>query len=250
MTNLEEKILRANYELTPDVSACIRKALKNEKSPRGRQFLKLIEENIAIAKKKSFPLCQDTGIVSFHVGAHADIRALREAVRKSYGRLRDSQVRKPFDRKVDKRNLPSVNLAPDDFTPSFLIRGGGAMNCSGLISANPSSDANCLEREIAAFVISKAPYCCPPVFVGVGIGGAPHDAMLASERMLLKDQCKPMSRMENKIYAEINRSGIGPGGWGGKNTVLCVRIGELPMHMATMSVGISMSCWCLRKGKI
>jgi len=247
---LEEKITRANYELPSDVRAALAKAVKNETNPRGKKFLKLIEENIAVAKKKSFPLCQDTGTVSFHVTAGAKVKPLREKVRKVYGILRNSQVKKPFDRKVDKRNLPSINLAPEGFTPAFIIRGGGAMNCSGLIMANPSSDEKTLAREISDFVISKAPYCCPPVFVGVGIGGAPHDALFTGERMLLSDVRKPMSSLEKKIFNKINKSGIGPGGWGGKNTALCVRIRELPMHMATMSVGISMSCWCLRKGKI
>ncbi|PIY16407.1 MAG: hypothetical protein COZ15_06235 [Elusimicrobia bacterium CG_4_10_14_3_um_filter_49_12_50_7] len=269
MTKLEERILRANYELPPDVSAAIRKAGQNESSARGRQFLKLISENMAIAKKKSFPLCQDTGIVSFHLpmplghasrrgaGAQAGRQArpsdpgvLKEAVRKAYRLLRDSQVKMPLAGKIDKRNLPSINPAPAGFTPSFLIRGGGAMNCSGLIMANPSSDKDSLSRVIADFVISKAPYCCPPVFVGMGIGGAPQDALITSERMLLKDQRRAMSVMEKQICAMINKSGIGPGGWGGKNTALCVRIGELPRHIATMSVGISMSCWCLRKGNI
>jgi len=252
MTNkkLEEKIMRANYELPVDVRAALAKAVKNEKNTRGKEFLKMIEENISLAKKKSFPLCQDTGTVSFHVNAGAKLKPLRAAVRKAYMRLRNSQVKKPFDREVDKRNLPSINLAPDNFMPSFIIRGGGAMNCSGLIMENPSSNERVLSREIAAFVISKAPYCCPPVFVGVGIGGVPHDALIVGERMLLGDVTKPMSVMEKKIFNEINKSGIGPGGWGGKNTALCVRIGELPMHMATMPVGIIMSCWCLRKGKI
>ncbi len=242
--------MRANYELPADVRAALKKAVLKEENPRGKKFLKLIEENISLAKKKSFPLCQDTGTVCFHVNAGEKLKPLREAVRKAYMRLRNSQVKKPFDRQVDKRKISSTNLAPDNFTPSFIIRGGGAMNCSGLIMANPSSDESALAREIAAFVISKAPYCCPPVFVGVGIGGTPHDALIAGERMLLGDVRKTMSPMERKIFNEINKSGIGPGGWGGKNTVLCVRIGELPMHMATMSVGINMSCWCLRKGKI
>ncbi|MBA3065370.1 fumarate hydratase [bacterium] len=252
MTNkkLEEKIVRANYELPVDVASLLSKAAKNETSVRGREFLKLIEENIAVALKKSYPLCQDTGTVSFHVNAGDKVKHLREAVRKAYGCLRNSQVKSPFEREEDPRNLPSINLAPDNFPPSFIIRGGGAMNCSGLIMANPSSDSIAIASEIADFVISKAPYCCPPVFVGVGIGGAPGDALLAGERALIKDVRRPMSLMEKKIFNKINKSGIGPGGWGGKNTVLCVRIDELPMHMATMSVGISMSCWCLRKGKI
>ncbi|MEA2082191.1 MAG: fumarate hydratase [Elusimicrobiota bacterium] len=247
---LEQKIFRANCELPPDVKTVLLKAAQTENNVRGEEFLKLIKENISVAKKESHPLCQDTGTVSFHVHAGVDMKSLREAAGRAYSCLRNSQVKRPFDREVDKRNLPSINFAPDNFAPSFIIRGGGAMNCSGLIMANPSANENALALEIADFVISKAPHCCPPVFVGVGIGGTPSDALLAGERMLIKDVRKPMSDMEKKIYGKINRSGIGPGGWGGKNTALCVRISELPAHMATMPVGIVMSCWCLRKGKI
>jgi fumarate hydratase subunit alpha len=97
-------------------------------------------------------------------------------------------------------------------------------------------------------VIEKAPYCCPPVFVAVSVGGTPSTALEEAEEVLLQNLTKKSSPVEGEILNRINRSGIGPGGWGGKNTALCVRIKEVPCHIATFPVGIVISCWCLRKG--
>ena len=248
--NISEAIIEANSFLTDDVLFFLKKARRTETTPRGRRFMSFIFENIKIAEEKKEPLCQDTGMVSFYVPLAMSALLLRSETQKAFEKLRDSQTMSPLRRKPDKRNLPVINRTDEDGGGAFIIRGGGSLNCTGLLTANPSSSENEIISLISGFVKKMSPYCCPPVFVGVCLGGHPSDAVVQSEKILLGDLRKKSSAMEKKIMNEINKSGIGPGGWGGRNTALCVKMSERPCHIATLPVGITVSCWCLRKGKI
>ncbi|MFH1352612.1 MAG: fumarate hydratase [bacterium] len=248
--NLAERILEANCILPADVLFFLKKAKRTETSKKGKKFLEMVFENIAVAGEKKFPLCQDTGIVSFYVPHKYGGEFLRRQTFLAYKELRNSQVDRPFDGKVDKRNLPDIHYSDGSGKGKFIVRGGGSLNCTALIMANPSSTGDEIIRLVADSVAEKAPYCCPPVFVGIGLGGTPSGALLLSEEILTQDLRGRSTKTEKKILTEINKSGIGPGGWGGKNTALCVKIKELPSHMATLSVGITISCWCLRKGNV
>jgi len=246
--NLAGRILEANYILPGDVLFFLKKAKRTETSERGKRFLEMVFENIALAGEKKFPLCQDTGLVSFYVSRKYDGDFLRRQTRRAYKELRNSQVDRPFDGKVDKRNLPDIHYSDDSEKGKFIIRGGGSLNCTSLIMANPSAGRDEIIRLVAERVSEKAPYCCPPVFVGVGVGGTPSGALLLSEEILTSDLRVTSSPAEKKILNGINKCGAGPGGWGGKNTALRVKIKEIPCHMATLPVGITISCWSLRKG--
>ncbi|MCD6422796.1 MAG: fumarate hydratase [Elusimicrobia bacterium] len=245
--NLSEKIYLANCILPEDVFFLLKKAKAREKNKKAKKFFSLLFENIKIAGQKKVPICQDTGLCVFYVPPDTNEKFLLNSTKVAYKNLRNSQKISIFkNRSVIS---PVIYRLRGLKKIKFLIRGGGAMNSSCFISGNPAWGKKQIVEIICQEVIKRAPFTCPPVFVGVGIGGTPSQAMFLSEFALLCDLRKKMTQMENEIFEKINKSGIGAGAWGGKNTVLSVKIKQSPLHIATLPIGITISCWCLRKGQ-
>jgi len=245
--NLSEKIYSANCILPDDVFSLLKKAQAGEKNRKAKKFFSLLFENIKIAEQKKVPLCQDTGLCVFYVPTDTNEKFILNSTKTAYKNLRKSQKISFF--KNSPVTSPVIYRLKEISKIKFLIRGGGAMNSSCFISGNPAWGKKQIIDIISQEIIKRAPFACPPVFVGVGIGGTPSQAMFLSEFALLCDLRKKMTQMEKEILKRINKSGIGAGAWGGKNTALSVKIKQSPMHIATLPIGITISCWCLRKGQ-
>ncbi len=256
----------ACIHLPPDVIAALRRAARVERSPLGRQTLKAMLENITVAEDHLLPICQDTGtaVVFMELGQDVHIaggeltEAVNLGVQKGYagGYLRKSMVHRPFSaRNNTGDNTPAIiysEIVPGDkLRIRVMPKGGGAENCSRLTVMPPS-----LGREgIIEYVVSLVDECggnaCPPLILGIGIGGTTEHTMLLAKKALLRKTGSPnpdteIKELEKTILKEVNRLGIGPMGYGGSVTALAVHIEMFPSHIASMPVAVNMQCWCSR----
>jgi fumarate hydratase subunit alpha len=256
----------ACIHLPSDVIASLRRAVIVEKSPLGRQTLKSMLENIAVAEEHLLPVCQDTGtaVVFIELGQDVHIEGgdLREAVnlgvQKGYkvGYLRKSMVHRPFSaRKNTGDNTPAViysEIVPGDkLRIRVMPKGGGAENCSRLTVMPPSLG----DEGIIEYVVSLVDECgsnaCPPLILGIGIGGTTEHTMLLAKKALLRKTGRhnpdpEIKKLEKRILAGVNQLGIGPMGYGGSVTALAVHIEVFPSHIASLPVAVNMQCWCSR----
>ncbi|MDD5647740.1 MAG: fumarate hydratase [Dehalococcoidia bacterium] len=252
--------------LPPDVIASLKRAARLEKSPLGRETIKSILRNIAMAKDHLLPICQDTGtaVVFLEIGQDTHIiggnltEAINRGVKKGYaeGYLRKSIVHRPFSaRKNTGDNTPAVihsEIVPGDGLRIYVLpKGGGAENCSRLTVMPPSLG----HEGIVEYVINLVDECgsnaCPPLILGIGIGGTTEQTMLLAKKALLRktgshNTDTEIKKLEQKILAGINMLGIGPMGYGGSVTALAVHIEAFPAHIASMPVAVNMQCWCSR----
>jgi fumarate hydratase subunit alpha len=261
---------KGSYELGEDVLAALKKAREEEESPAGREVIDTLLENARIAAAEKIPLCQDCGtaVVFLEIGQEVrlvggDLKAaVNEGVRRAYteGHLRKSTVAGPFsDRRNTGDNTPAVihtEIVPGDkLKISILPKGGGAENMTRLAMLLPSAG----RKGVIDFVIKAVEEAwsnpCPPVIIGVGIGGTAEKAMYLAKHVLLRKVGEPSPDKENaaleiEILEEVNRLGIGPGGYGGRITALAVHVESFPAHIGSLPVAVNLQCHSARHRQI
>ncbi|MBI4300999.1 MAG: fumarate hydratase [Chloroflexi bacterium] len=256
----------ANYYLGEDVLEALRRGREAEESPVGRDVLDKIMENARIAAEEGVPLCQDCGtaVVFLEVGQEAHINggelydAVAEGVRQGYtqGYLRYSQVRQPFSTRLNtKDNTPPVihtEIVPGDRLRIIVMpKGGGAENMSRLAMLKPAQGRQGIIDFVVQAVDEAGSNPCPPVIVGVGIGGTAEKALGLAKQALLRPVGKPhddpeVRELEAELLERVNDLGIGPQGFGGRTTALAVHAGVFPAHIASLPVAVNIQCHSAR----
>ncbi len=259
--NIKEMCIEANYCLTPDMEQALSTAEEREKSPLGKQILNQLKTNLEIAGKEDIPICQDTGMavifmeigqeVHFEGGVLED--AINEGVRQGYveGYLRKSVVKDPCIRENTKDNTPAVihyEIKPgEEVKITVAPKGFGSENMSRVFMLKPADGIEGIKRAVLTAVEDAGPNACPPMVVGVGIGGTFEKCALMAKKALTRPVDKHsdipyIKEMEEELLEKINASGIGPGGLGGSTTALAVNIDAYPTHIAGLPVGINICC--------
>lgn len=258
---IREMCIEANHTLSPDMKAALEKAIHEEKSPLGKKVLSQLEENLQIAKDEMIPICQDTGmaVIFMEIGQDVHIEggnlmdAVNEGVRLGYveGFLRKSVVADPLIRENTKDNTPAIlhtSIVPGDQLKITLApKGFGSENMSQVIMLKPADGIEGVKHAILNAVKNAGPNACPPVVVGVGIGGDFEKAALMAKHALTRNVSEHstipyVKEMEIELLERINKSGIGPGGLGGSQTALAINIETYPTHIAGLPVAINMCC--------
>jgi len=267
VNTVKDMCIDAACILPKDVLDRIRQARRDEPFPRARAILDQIIENAAIANDKRVPICQDTGTAVFFVKVGGDVRieggtlndAVNEGTRGGYtdGYLRGSIVSDPiFDRKNTLDNTPAmihIDLTKGDVLEIILLpKGGGCENMSALGMLKPSDGLRGVMDFVRDAVVGAGGNPCPPVVVGVGVGGTADGACVLAKKALLRPlgEChwdERYARLERGLLEEINASGVGPQGLGGRHTALWVSVEYLPCHIASMPVAVSINCHVSRK---
>lgn len=260
----------ANYYLPQDVIDALRKGYEREVSPIGKDILKKILKNIEVAGKQKLPLCQDTGVAVFFIDLGQEVKivgksledAINEGVREGYseGYLRKSMVADPlFDRTNTKDNTPCIMhiriVRGNKVRIAFVPKGGGAENMSRVAMLKPADGVEGVKRFVIQTVEEAGPNPCPPLIIGVGIGGDFEEVSLLAKRALLRKigQHNPDARyaeLEDELLVEINRLGIGPQGLGGRITALAVNIEHFPCHIASLPVAVNLQCHAARHKEV
>lgn len=255
----------ANFELERDVEAALRQAAEHEPSPTGGDILRQLLENASIAKRDKIPICQDTGIVVVFVelGQDAQIaggdlnEAITRGVRDGYeqGYLRKSVVGHPINRVNTGDNTPPVihyRLVPGDgLKISIVPKGAGSENMSTLRMLKPAEGLPGIKQFVLDTVINAGPNSCPPLTVGIGIGGTMEKAAILAKEALLREighrHPDPLvADLEEELMTLINGTGIGPAGLGGQITTLDVHIEVYPTHIASLPVAVNLNCHAMR----
>jgi fumarate hydratase subunit alpha len=262
---IAEKIVEINYQLPEEVVNKIKEAYFKEKEKYSKNYLKIILENIKVAKENKIPICQDTGltIVFVEIGINVRIepgnyRNLDEIINKGIengskkGYLRSSVV-SPIERVNTKTNTPGVIhyllSEGDKFKITIISKGFGSENVSRTKMLNPSEGKEGIEEFIIETVKNAGSLPCPPIFVGVGIGGSFEKSAILSKYALTKiGENTKYREWEDKIIKRINDLKIGPGGFGGDITVLDLKILTFPTHIAGLPVSVNICCWAHRIG--
>jgi len=256
----------ANLFLPDDVLACLKQARETEESSVGREVLDSILENAQISAKEKIPLCQDTGaaVVLLELGQEVHITggdlysAVNEGVRQGYneGYLRKSMVRQPYSARLNtKDNTPAViytDIVPGDrLKITVMPKGGGAENMTRLGMLSPAAGRQGVIDLVVKAVSEAGSNPCPPVIVGIGIGGTAEKAMLLAKKALLRNIGEPnpdpeMTELEKEILQRVNNLGIGPMGYGGRITALAVHAEAFPAHIASLPVAVNLQCHSAR----
>jgi len=262
---VKKLFIEANTVLSADVVSALRKGLKREESLVGRQVLTKIIENAGIARRDAMPICQDTGLAVLFVEMGQDVRvvggnlreAIEEGVRKAYheGYLRKS-VCDPLTRANTKDNTPAVihmDVVPgDQLKITAMPKGGGSENMSAAKMLTPSAGIEGIKKFILETVEKAGANPCPPIIVGVGIGGSLEQACILAKKSLLRpvgkknNKDKRLAGMEGELLKKINATGIGPAGLGGRVTALAVHAEMLPCHIASLPVAVNIQCHVAR----
>ena len=259
--NVKEMCIEANHFLSPDMKKVFEKAASEEKSPLGRQILGQLEENLKIAGNDMIPICQDTGmaVVFVKVGQEVHIEggsltdAINEGVRQGYieGYLRKSVVKDPIERENTKDNTPAVihyDIVPGDKVDIIIApKGFGSENMSRVFMLKPADGIEGVKDAILTAVRDAGPNACPPMVVGVGIGGTFEKCALLAKKALTRnlDEERPtgyVRELEDEMLEKINSLGIGPGGLGGSKTALAVNVETYPTHIAGLPVAVNICC--------
>lgn len=259
--NVKEMCIEANHFLSPDMKKVFEKAASEEKSPLGRQILGQLEENLKIAGNDMIPICQDTGmaVVFVKVGQEVHIEggsltdAINEGVRQGYveGYLRKSVVKDPIERENTKDNMPAVihyDIVPGDKVDIIIApKGFGSENMSRVFMLKPADGIEGVKDAILTAVRDAGPNACPPMVVGVGIGGTFEKCALLAKKALTRnlDEERPtgyVRELEDEMLEKINSLGIGPGGLGGSKTALAVNVETYPTHIAGLPVAVNICC--------
>ncbi len=264
IAEVRDSVIRANYELGEEVVQAFKDALGYEESPVARDILGQLMENATIAKEERIPICQDTGVavVFVELGQEVSIvggdfkSALEEGIRQGYedGFLRKS-VCHPFTRQNTGDNTPiivHVDVVPGDKLKIWVVpKGGGSENMSQLFMLPPSAGWAGIREKVVETVEDAGPNPCPPTIVGVGIGGNFEQSALMAKKALLrplgtKNQDPELAKMEEELLIEINKTGIGPQGLGGRVTSLAVHILMMPCHIASLPLAVNIQCHATR----
>ena len=259
--NIKEMCIEATHFLTPDMDAALKKATADEEAPLGKQVLEQLQENLQIAGDEMIPICQDCGMAVVFVEIGQDVHftggdfteAINEGVRRGYvdGFLRKSVVRDPIERVNTGDNTPAVihtEIVPGDKVKITVSpKGFGSENKSRLFMLTPADGIEGVKKAVLTAVADAGPNACPPMVVGVGIGGTMEKCALLAKKALLRNvsvrsDIPYVKELEEELLEKINRSGIGPGGLGGKTTALAVNINTYPTHIAGLPVAINICC--------
>lgn len=259
--NIKEMCIRANHVLAPDMKKALDTATTGEKSELGQIVLGQLQENLDIAVQDMIPICQDTGmaVVFVDIGQEVHIEggtledAIHEGVRQGYveGFLRKSVVKDPLIRENTKDNTPAVihyNItAGDSLKLTVAPKGFGSENMSRVFMLKPSDGIEGVKEAILTAVRDAGPNACPPMVVGVGIGGTFEKCALMAKQALTRDvgvrsHIPYVKEMEEELLCQINQTGIGPGGLGGTTTALAVNINTYPTHIAGLPVAVNICC--------
>lgn len=259
--NVKEMCIEANHYLTDDMKAALDQAVQNEKAPLGKQILNQLQENLEIAAKDMIPICQDTGmaVVFVELGQEVVLEggllagAINEGVRQGYteGFLRKSVVKDPLIRENTKDNTPAVIhyniVAGDKIKITIAPKGFGSENMSRVFMLKPADGIEGVKNAILTAVRDAGPNACPPMVVGVGIGGTFEKCALMAKQALTRpvnqhSEIPYVKEMEEELLAKINQTGIGPGVLGGSTTALAVNINTYPTHIAGLPVAVNICC--------
>ena len=259
-----EMCVSANKVLSPEVESLVRGAKEREETELGRHILLQLEKNLDIAREQDLPICQDTGMVilfvelgqEVHITGGSLTEALNEGVRRGYidGYLRKSVVSDPIDRVNTNDNTPAVihyDIIPGDgFSITMMAKGAGSENKSRLFMLKPSDGIEGIRQAVLTAVQEAGADSCPPMFIGVGVGGTFEKCAILAKKALFAgteqepDENRPdwVTGLENELLAEINRLPIGPAGLGGSVTALSLRIETYPTHIASLPVAVNTCC--------
>ena len=261
VSNIKEMCIEANHYLTEDMKLALKEAEGTERSPLGKQILHQLEENLQIASQDMIPICQDTGmaVIFMEIGQDVHVEggllteAVNEGVRQGYreGYLRKSVVADPVLRENTRDNTPAVIhydiVEGEQIRITVAPKGFGSENMSRVFMLKPADGAEGIKNAVLEAVREAGPNACPPVVVGVGIGGTFEKCALLAKKALTRPvnerSCVPyVKEMEEELLERINRSGIGPGGLGGSTTALAVNINTYPTHIAGLPVAVNICC--------
>ena len=259
--NIKEMCIEANHFLSNDMKEAMTKAVEKEESELGKQILNQLQENLVIASTDMIPICQDTGMAVVFMEIGQDVRfeggsleeAIHEGVRRGYveGYLRKSVVADPIYRENTKDNTPAIihyeMKSGDEVKITVAPKGFGSENMSRVFMLKPSDGIEGVKEAILTAVKDAGPNACPPMVVGVGVGGTFEKCALMAKKALSRpvDQRSSIpyvKEMEEELLEKINQLGIGPGGLGGRITALAVNIDTYPTHIAGLPVGINICC--------
>ena len=260
-TNTKEMCIEANHFLSEDMERAMKKAEKTEQSPLGKQILEQLEENLQIAADDMIPICQDTGmaVIFLEIGQDVHLQggsledAVNEGVRQGYveGFLRKSVVKDPLIRENTKDNTPAVIhykiVEGSKVKIKVAPKGFGSENMSRVFMLKPADGIEGVKEAVLTAVKEAGPNACPPMVVGVGIGGTFEKCALMAKEALTREvgthsDIPYVKEMEEELLAKINSLGIGPGGLGGTTTALAININTYPTHIAGLPVAINICC--------
>ena len=260
-TNIKEMCIEANHFLSEDMERAMKQAEKAEQSPLGKQILEQLEENLQIAADDMIPICQDTGmaVIFLEIGQDVHLQggsledAVNEGVRQGYveGFLRKSVVKDPLIRENTKDNTPAVIhykiVEGSQVKIKVAPKGFGSENMSRVFMLKPADGIEGVKEAVLTEVKEAGPNACPPMVVGVGIGGTFEKCALMAKEALTREvgthsDIQYVKEMEEELLAKINSLGIGPGGLGGTTTALAVNINTYPTHIAGLPVAINICC--------
>ena len=259
--NIKEMCIEANHYLTNDMKTALMQAAKKERSPLGKQILGQLEENLQIAAQDMIPICQDTGmaVIFMEIGQDVHVEggiltdAVNEGVREGYqeGYLRKSVVGDPIIRENTRDNTPAVihynMVRGDKIKITVAPKGFGSENMSRIFMLKPADGIEGVKDAVVLAVKDAGPNACPPMVVGVGIGGTFEKCALMAKAALTRpvnerSEIPYVRDLEKELLDRINQSGIGPGGLGGKTTALAVNINTYPTHIAGLPVAVNICC--------
>ena len=257
--NIKEMCIEANHFLSPDMAEAMKCAEKNEEAPLGKQILEQLQENLKIAGEDMIPICQDTGmaVVFLEIGQDVHLEggaledAVNEGVRQGYveGYLRKSVVGDPLIRENTKDNTPAVLhtriVDGDQVKIKVAPKGFGSENMSRVFMLKPAEGIEGVKDAVLTAVKDAGPNACPPMVVGVGIGGTFEKCALMAKEALTREvgsQIEYVKELEEELLTKINSLGIGPGGLGGTTTALAVNINTYPTHIAGLPVAVNICC--------
>lgn len=259
--NIKEMCIEANHNLSSDMKEALKNATDSEKSQLGKKILNQLQENLTIASQEMIPICQDTGIAVFFIEIGQDVHfegdlledAINEGVRQGYteGFLRKSVVSDPIIRENTKDNTPAVihySIIPGDKVKiTFAPKGFGSENMSRVFMLKPADGIEGVKEAILTAVKEAGPNACPPMVIGVGVGGTFEKCAILAKKALTrsvneKSDIPYVAELEKELLEKINQLGIGPGGLGGINTALAVHINTYPTHIAGLPVAINICC--------
>lgn len=259
--NIKEMCIEANHFLSSDMDKAMKEAVEIEESNLGRQILCQLQENLKIAGEDMIPICQDTGMAVIFLEVGQDVHfeggsvedAVNEGVRRGYvdGYLRKSVVNDPIIRKNTKDNTPAIlhyEIVPGDKVKITVApKGFGSENMSRVFMLKPADGIEGVKNAVLTAVKEAGPNACPPMVVGVGIGGTFEKCAYMAKKALTREagshsEVPYVKDLEKELLEKINNLGIGPGGLGGRVTALAVNINTYPTHIAGLPVGINICC--------
>ena len=259
--NIKEMCIEANHFLSKDMDIAMKNAVSTEKSPLGKKILSQLQDNLKIAGEDMIPICQDTGMAVVFLEIGQDVHfeggdledAVNEGIRRGYvdGYLRKSVVKDPIIRENTKDNTPGIihyKIVPGDQVKIKVApKGFGSENMSRVFMLKPADGIEGVKEAVLTAVKDAGPNACPPMVVGVGIGGTFEKCALMAKEALTREvgshsDIPYVKELEEELLERINKIGIGPGGLGGSTTALAVNVNTYPTHIAGLPVAVNICC--------